>query len=278
MAKQFFNLILIILLCTACTNSKLSNKNNDSIPTVQQWEILNKEGIEFYKKGNVKKAQQYIKKSLDIAKKTFGKDSLETATSLNNLAEISRTNGDLPRAEKEYKASLEIRSKKLGKNDPITITTINNLAAIYFALGKYNQSEKLFKDTIASLEITLKDEDPTLMLLLSNLAQLYRYEKKYLESEAIYKRLLNATQNMTTGKDLVYASVLNDLGAIYFLQGKFNEAKECFETSVPILEEKLGENNAQLDIIYENLTQVYNKLGNKDKASYFNNKLMSMPL
>ncbi len=53
------------------------------------------------------------------------------ATSLNNLAELYRTQGQYAQAEPLHKRSLAIREKALGPDHPSVAASLNNLALLY---------------------------------------------------------------------------------------------------------------------------------------------------
>ncbi|MBE9006912.1 CHAT domain-containing protein, partial [Fortiea sp. LEGE XX443] len=57
------------------------------------------------------------------------------ANSLNNLAQLYRTQGNYQQAEPLYLRSLAILEKVLGKEHPNVATSLNNLAALYLAKG-----------------------------------------------------------------------------------------------------------------------------------------------
>ena len=71
------------------------------------------------------------------------------ATSLNNLAELYRDQGQYAQAEPLYKRSLAIREKALGPDHPDVATSLNNLAVLYNAQGQYAQAEPLYKRSLA---------------------------------------------------------------------------------------------------------------------------------
>jgi tetratricopeptide (TPR) repeat protein len=65
------------------------------------------------------------------------------ATSLNNLAELYRAQGQYAQAEPLYKRSLAITEKALGPDHPDVATILNNLAELYRATKRIVEAEKL---------------------------------------------------------------------------------------------------------------------------------------
>ena len=105
---------------------------------------------------------------------TFGDDHLLLATSLNNLAELYRTQGKYEEAEPLYKRSLTIREKSLGPEASGVAGSLNNLALLYHTQGKYEQAEPLFQRSLTIWEKALGPTHPNVATSLNNLAALYR--------------------------------------------------------------------------------------------------------
>ena len=80
-----------------------------------------------------------------VAKKALGFNHPSVATSLNNLAELYKTQGQYAQAEPLYKRSLAIREKALGPDHPDVATSLNSLAELYRATGRVKDAEVLEK-------------------------------------------------------------------------------------------------------------------------------------
>ena len=63
--------------------------------------------------------------------------------SLNNLAELYRTQGQYAQAEPLYKRALAIQEKALGANHPEVATSLNNLALLYRKTGREIEAKEL---------------------------------------------------------------------------------------------------------------------------------------
>ena len=81
----------------------------------EEWEILNEEVISLYEKGEYARATKVAKKALKVAEETLGENHPDVATTLNNLAELYKTQGDYEAALPLYRRSLQIREEKLAK-------------------------------------------------------------------------------------------------------------------------------------------------------------------
>ena len=117
-----------------------------------EWDILNKEVMSLYQKGQYDRAVIVAKKALEIAEKALGPDHPNVALSLNNLAGLYDTQGQYAQAEPLYKRSLAIWEKALGPDHPYVATSLNNLAELYRTQGQYAQAEPLYKRSLRSEE------------------------------------------------------------------------------------------------------------------------------
>jgi tetratricopeptide (TPR) repeat protein len=114
-----------------------------------EWEMLNKEAISLYQKGQYDRAVVVAKKALDVAEKAVGPNHPNVATSLNNLALLYNAQGQYAQAEPLYKRSLAIMEKALGPDHPNVATSLNNLAALFRKTGREKEAEALEKRAAA---------------------------------------------------------------------------------------------------------------------------------
>ena len=75
-----------------------------------------------------------------------------TATSMNNLANLLLEKGDYAGAEPLYRRALEIREKALGADNPYTERSLNSLAYLLELKGDYAGAEELYGRSLTVLE------------------------------------------------------------------------------------------------------------------------------
>ena len=130
---------VIVLVAVMCLTAAPAYTQGAGI----EWKILNQEAMELYRTGKYDRAIVVAKKALEVAEKNVGPNHPDVATSLNNLAELYRTQGQYAQAEPLYKRSLAIREKALGPDHPDVATSLNNLAWLYRATKRIVEAEKL---------------------------------------------------------------------------------------------------------------------------------------
>jgi tetratricopeptide (TPR) repeat protein len=110
-----------------------------------EWDILNEEVMELHRTGRYDRAVVVAKKALAVSEGAVGRDHPAVATSLNNLAELYRTQGHYAQAEPLYKRALAIKEKTLGPEHPDVATSLENLAVLYRATKRDAQALELEK-------------------------------------------------------------------------------------------------------------------------------------
>ncbi|MEH2407795.1 MAG: tetratricopeptide repeat-containing protein [Nostoc sp.] len=89
-------------------------------------------------------ALPWNEQSLSAAKKRFGDEHPDVATSLNNLALLYRSQGRYSEAEPLYIQALSMIKRLLGDEHPDVAASLNNLAALYRSQGRYSEAEPLY--------------------------------------------------------------------------------------------------------------------------------------
>lgn len=242
--------------CLVCKPNQQAVNKSDEV----SWQSLNTELVKFYSAKRIKESEEIAQKALDFAKRKFGPNDARTATSINNLAELYRVQGNYKKAEVLYKQSLDIRKKILGKDHPDVSLSLNNLGAVYVSLKKFHEAEECFKQAIKIIEDKLGKTNPALHAPVGNLADLYTIEGKLTEAQINFKKLVLIYENANKKEDNGYIKALNSLAAINFYKGDYKEAKNLFTQTLHLAEKKFGETSPELTTILENLTEVSKKL------------------
>src|SRR5436309_1468205 len=81
---------------------------------LEEAERLNQQSIRLHQQGNYAQAVLLGKQALAIREKVLGLDHPDTATSLNNLAEVYSSMGEYAKALPLHQRALAIREKVLG--------------------------------------------------------------------------------------------------------------------------------------------------------------------
>ncbi|MCB9967281.1 MAG: tetratricopeptide repeat protein [Geminicoccaceae bacterium] len=130
-------------------------------------------GLEHFYAGRYTEALPYFVTALDQSEERFGEGAPETATDLNNLAELYRLLGRYDEAEPLYLRALALDEAKSGTDDPNLAASLNNLALLHRAQGRNDDAERLYKRSLRLLEDAYGHSHPQVAMSLNNLAMLY---------------------------------------------------------------------------------------------------------
>ncbi|GBE92964.1 kinesin [Nostoc cycadae WK-1] len=227
---------------------------------------LDEQALKLYQEGKYSTGIPLAKRALAIYEMVLGKENLDVATSLNNLAALYRAQGNYQQAEPLYLRSLAILEKVLGKENPHVATSLNNLALLYQFQGNYQQAEPLYLRAIAIIEKTLGKEHSHVASSLNNLAELYRLQGNYQQAEPLYLRSL-AIYEKALGKEHPHIAIsLNNLANMYESQGKYQQAEPLYLRALAIYEKVLGKEHPYVATSLNNLALLYRVQGNYQQA------------
>ena len=189
---------LVQLVRKADPNSQIvqehSDRNTSTLaqtdPRLAEADRLEQQVIQLYQQGRYEEGIAIAEQVLEIRESILGNHP-DTATALNNLAELYRAMGRYSEAEPLYQRSLSIREQQLGADHPDTAQSLNNLAELYRAMGRYSDAEPLYQRSLSIYEQQLGADHPNTAATLNNLAGLYESMGRYSEAEALYKRSLS---------------------------------------------------------------------------------------
>jgi tetratricopeptide (TPR) repeat protein len=113
-------------------------------PLIQEARVLTQQVLELYGQGRFSQAIPLAERALEIHERELGPQHADTATALNNLAQLYHEAGDYAKAERMYERALAIREQVLEPADPNIAVSLSNLASLYQTVGAYAKAEPLF--------------------------------------------------------------------------------------------------------------------------------------
>jgi tetratricopeptide (TPR) repeat protein len=105
-------------------------------------ELSGKLGDALVAASHYQEAEYHLRKALEIRKKLFGEEDLETAKSMNDLSILFYHTGEFLEAEKLLVSVIKIREKILEKNDLLIAKAWSDLGVIYYSQGKLDGAEE----------------------------------------------------------------------------------------------------------------------------------------
>lgn len=201
-------------------------------------------------------------------KRVREKRPLEVANIYDELGEIDMYFGNYSNAEQYLSSSFQIKKQQLGADNKLIYNNLSNLGEISLFSGDYNLAEKRF---IHALQIAKKFygdkslESAKVLSLFSDFSLAIGDFKKADENLnaalAIYEVLLGK-------KHFKRAQILNKLALVKAKKGKgaIKEIEALFEESNTLIKTNLSATNpVYIDQLAQQV-EVYNQLGQPDKA------------
>ena len=204
--------------------------------------ICNELGTLYRGTGQFKKAEEIFGVARDNIITFLGKDNMEYATILNNIAGNKRLQGDLEGAEKMFLECADIYEKTVGKDTLLYCSLLNNIALVYQEQQKYEESEKYLLDSLAILE-KRDDSKQELAITLCNLGTLYLGMKKYEEGEKYIKDSIEIYDGLPEEERVHLAAAYNSLGSLYAEKEDYENALTAFEKAKELTLHYFGRNH-----------------------------------
>ena len=208
-------------------------------------------------------AEELFKKVLASREKTFGYDALPTLDTVNELANISKHQGNYSVAFDLYERVANGRLTKLGKGDPETLEAFNNLAVTWSVLhvlgirssenplhtrfnkqyeyaGKEISLWELFQHLRTNRESYLGNDHPdTLKTAIAYADLLHDVDDKMklIEAKKLYERVLNVREEANGSSSPSVLAIVEKLANVLYDQKRLMKPMRC--TNELWMEEKL---------------------------------------
>jgi tetratricopeptide (TPR) repeat protein len=241
----------------------LADVNNLARMTHQQRRRLTEayrlggEVVRLSRQGRFREAVDQARQVVEICKQVLGEKHPVYATSLNNLAELYRSQSDYARAEPLCRQATEIYKQALGEKHPSFALSLNNLATLYLSQGDYAKAEPLLRQAVEIYKQALGEKHPSYATSLNNLAQLYKSQGDYTRAEPLFRQALSIRKQTLGEKHPDYAASLNNLAGLYHSQGDYAKAEPLFRQALETFRQALGEKHPDRAASLNNLASLY---------------------
>jgi CHAT domain-containing protein len=212
----------------------------------------------YYTLGDYEKAEFNIKKALQSQEKQFGRNHIEVAKSLSQLAIIKFYKGDNKQeTEKLMIESREIIANKLGTDNPQYAEILKNISIFYI-------SEKRFDIAFNSLTVaegiwkskTGNKNNVNTAGIYTLTGDVYYQIKNYNKAEEFYTKAKDIYEKNFSSSHPEYVKVISKMSKVYYMKKDYKRAKRDIEISL---------NN------YEQfIKNFFPALSEREKAKYWN--------
>ncbi|MBS1978876.1 MAG: CHAT domain-containing protein [Bacteroidetes bacterium] len=211
-----------------------------------------------YTIGDYDNAELNIQKALTSQQKQFGRNHIEVAKSLAQLALIKFYKGDNRKdVEKVMIEARDIMGTRLGKDNPQYADILKNVAILYISEKKYDiafnsltQAEAIWRNK------TGRKNSIQAASIYALTGDVYYQLKNYKKAEDFYKQGKDIYEKYFSDKHPEYVKILSKLAKVYYMEKDFKAAKKNIEVAL---------NNYEAFI-----KQFFPALSEREKAKYWN--------
>ena len=230
-------------LCAQLTPHLLARRDaccDDALVLAGGPELLDRAGRYFHGRAAHSQAAELLREALAIREKALGPEHPDTATSLNNLADLLRDQGDFAGARPLHERALAIRETALGPEHSATATSLNNLANLLRDQGDLAGARALHERALAIREKALGSEHSDTATSLNNLAVLLKAQGDFARARPLFERALRIYEKALGPEHPATALSLNQLALLLEAHGDFAGAWPLCERALAIREKALG--------------------------------------
>jgi CHAT domain-containing protein/tetratricopeptide (TPR) repeat protein len=199
-----------------------------------RWRQLTEAARQAYGQSKYGQALPLAQESLHVAGSTFGPESRQVATSLNDLALVLEALDRWAEAEPIYGRALAVNEKLLGPQHPQVATNLNNLGLLYLKMDRLAEARDLLTRALSIREKALGPNDPDLATNAGNLGTILIAQAKYAEAEPLMRRALAIDEKALGPENAGVATDLNNLGAVYYHLAKYAQAEPLYIRALSI--------------------------------------------
>ncbi len=171
------------------------------------------------------KAENLLRKALDIEEKASSPNETTLATLESNLGVALQEDGQYTEAERRNRRALELRLKLFGPNNHLVANTAMNLALLYKLQGRPADGLPLARQAIEIYETTLGHDHVSLIVALNNTAAMLQDLHRSDEAEQMQRRSVSIAEKNYGPETEDTAIRLNYLAVILEQGQRFSDAE-----------------------------------------------------
>ncbi len=213
-----------------------------------------------------KEAEPIFREILQIREQNLSPSAAETATALNNLAELLRLTSRPEESEPLYRRALKLDEANFGKDHPAVARDLRNLALLLQASGRVAEAESMHRRALEITEAKFGPENSEVAGILNNLALLLHETNRTAEAEPIYRRALKVEEANFGPNHPNVAIFCNNLGGLCAQTNRPKEAETLYRRALKIDEVSLGLSHPNVAIRLNNLAKILQDTNRPEEA------------
>lgn len=206
-----------------------------------------------FERGLYAAARDLQERVLGVARSLFGECHPNTLTSVSNLAETLRAQGDLAGARHLHEQVLAVRRRLLGEEHPDTLTSMNNLAETLRAHGDLAGACHLHEQALAVRRRLLGETHPDTLTSMSNVALTLYALGDLGGAHHLLTKVFAARRHLLGEEHPHTLTSMTNLAEVLFSQGDLAGARELHEQVLAACHRLLGKEHPDTTVSAWNL-------------------------
>jgi serine/threonine protein kinase len=256
-----------------------------------QIHLLNAIGLSYFNLGLYTKSVALHERAFKVSEQTLGNDHRDTLTSLENLGNAYRFDGQFAAATPVLEQVLKLRKTQFGPQHPGTLTAMRHLATAYAYAGRNREAQTLYEQTLALQKATLGENHPDTLATMTSLFTAYVTAGRNAEAEKLHQQIATirpepeqpiareAPDAVATSEQMVASfqtsfgpehpltlGFMNTLANDYRSAGRLSDAISLLERTLKLQRAKLGADHPDTLKSSNDLAVIYQLAGRMPAA------------
>lgn len=214
-------------------------------------------------------AARLLKLNAQIMKGDGKAHDLAVSTTLNNLSEVFRLQGQLEEAWHQAVKALWARRRAVGRQHPLVAQSWSNLATIRLDAGRYPAAESLIKRALAIRQAHSQSHPALHAATLRSLAQVVLAAGRSYEAETIYRQAADIYEKAFGPNDPQLALTLTFLGRLHIECGQHGSAQQVLSRAVEIQNGRGDVRDAAIALTFNTYGNLHAARNNFEQAEAF---------
>ena len=212
--------------------------------------------------GEFKKAEDMLRRALQLRIQLLGQENLEVADSLSELSPALWSQGNLDEAEGLQRRALALRTRFLGETNLAVAESLQDLGCILSGESKMSEAERMFRQALEIRRKLLGNDRVEVADSLSGVANMLNAQGQWPDAELMFREALELDRKLLGPRHPKTAGALNGVVQTLLPQNKLNEAETMAREGLAVQKKMLGADHPLVAGSLTRLARVLQREGN----------------
>ncbi|MGM9764442.1 MAG: tetratricopeptide repeat protein, partial [Candidatus Cryptobacteroides sp.] len=204
--------------------------------------------------------------ALNLAKKTFGEQSVEYIANFNCIGLIYNSLNNHSEAEANYHKAQKMFDEQFGKENFGSAVTLDNISLSEAEKGNYDEALQYAKEANKILSKQLGVENPHVAVSINNMALAHLKKGEYDKALKLFTHALKIYEKNYGNEHREVATCLNNIANIHFNLGHYDSALDLYNRAYEIDFKLFGKEHPNVVLCLHNIGKTHLALENYGRA------------